>query len=233
MRPSLYAQTVFSEHGPLGLPNGAGDGQHVLADAPVAYKRGRRRGRGGAGAGVRRRLQKCEDAGPHGASRRRRFQKWYKGGRPCKTLYVDAAGGLFEGPRHTTRTVSHDTERALGEEPTAASDFFERELRRRALDCGKNGAIAYNGRAVYTANYRSSLPFDEVRRKSRGLGLRCREDYEELGVPKYAPSRPEDMFPDRWLGWDDYLGVRRPYDEGRRVAQTLGPKLRWYTYAFG
>ena len=36
LRPSLYAQTVFSEHGPLGLPNGAGDGrvrEHVL---PVA-----------------------------------------------------------------------------------------------------------------------------------------------------------------------------------------------------
>ena len=73
----------------------------------------------------------------------------------------------------------------------------------------------------------------QVRRKSRGLGLRCREDYEELGVPKYAPARPADMFPDRWLGWDDYLGVRRPYDEGRRVAQTLGisSELRWYTYA--
>ena len=129
--------------------------------------------------------------------------------------------------------VSHDTELSLGEEPTAASDYFMRELRRRALDCGLNGEIAYNGRAVYTANYRSSLPFDEVRRKSRGLGLRCREDYEELGVPKYAPARPADMFPDRWLGWDDYLGVRRPYDEGRRVARTLGiaSELRWYTYA--
>ena len=41
------------------------------------------------------------------------------------------------------------------------------------------------------------------------------------------------MFPDRWLGWDDYLGVRRPYDEGRRVARTLGiaSELRWYTRA--
>jgi len=41
------------------------------------------------------------------------------------------------------------------------------------------------------------------------------------------------MFPDEWLGWDDYLGVRRKYADGRHIARTLGitSELRWYTYA--
>ena len=234
LRPSLYAQTVFSEHGPLGLPSGAGDGQHVLADAPVAYISAVDVAAVAARAlvsdDVSRNAKMLDLTGPHATTISEVVQQ--AGGlvKPCaSTLPADFLRVLAT----QLKTVSHDTETALGEQPTAASDFFERELRRRALDCGKNNHIAYNGRAVYTANYRSSLPFDEVRRKSRGLGLRCREDYAELGVPKYAPARPQDMFPDRWLGWDDYLGVRRPYDEGRRVARTLGiaSELRWYTYA--
>ena len=286
LRPSLYAQTVFSEHGPLGLPSGAGDGEHVLADASIAYVSAvdvaAVAGRVLVSDDVSRNAQKLDLTGPHATT---------------ISEVVRQAGGLVKPGTSSLETdflrvlsteletVSGDAEAALGEEPTAAADYFMRELRRRALDCGQNRDIAYNGRAVYTANYRSSLPFDEVRRKSvtqrdflqflnlklrrrrrrdaapprrprrgrqrvyarlvdvqrqfrvrhrsRGLGLRCREDYEELGVPKYAPSRPEDMFPDRWLGWDDYLGVRRPYDEGRRVARTLGisSELRWYTYA--
>jgi hypothetical protein len=234
LRPSLYAQTVFGEDGPLGLPSGAGDGEHVLADAPIAYVSAVDVAAVAARAlvsdDVSRNAKMLDLTGPHATTISEVVQQ--AGGlvKPCaSTLPADFLRVLASD----LATVSGDAESALGEEPTAASDFFERELRRRALDCGKNGAIAYNGRAVYTANYRSSLPFDEVRRKSRGLGLRCREDYAELGVPKYAPARPQDMFPDRWLGWDDYLGVRRPYDEGRRVARTLGiaSELRWYTYA--
>ena len=234
LRPSLYAQTVFGVDGPLGLPSGAGDGQHVLADAPVAYVSAV------DVAAVAARALVSDDV-----SRNAKILDLTGPAATTISDVVSKAGGVVAPGTSTLpadflrvlatqlKTVSHDTELSLGEKPTAASDFFERELRRRALDCGLNGEIAYNGRAVYTANYRSSLPFDEVRRKSRGLGLRCREDYEELGVPKYAPARPADMFPDRWLGWDDYLGVRRPYDEGRRVARTLGiaSELRWYTYA--
>ena len=234
LRPSLYAQTVFGEHGPLGLPSGAGDGQHVLADAPVAYISAVDVAAVAARAlvadDVSRNAKMLDLTGPAAATVSEVVSKAGGSVKPCTSpLPADFLRVLAT----QLSKVSHDTELSLGEEPTAASDYFMRELRRRALDCGLNGEIAYNGRAVYTANYRSSLPFDEVRRKSRGLGLRCREDYEELGVPKYAPSRPEDMFPDRWLGWDDYLGVRRPYDEGRRVARTLGiaSELRWYTYA--
>ena len=234
LRPSLYAQTVFGEHGPLGLPSGAGDGQHVLADAPVAYVSAvdvaAVAGRVLVSDDVSRNAKMLDLTGPAATTVSEVVGK--AGGHVSSCTSTLPADFLRVLATQLSK-VSHDTELSLGEEPTAAADYFMRELRRRALDCGLNGEIAYNGRAVYTANYRSSLPFDEVRRKSRGLGLRCREDYEELGVPKYAPSRPEDMFPDRWLGWDDYLGVRRPYDEGRRVARTLGiaSELRWYTYA--
>ena len=67
LRPSLYAQAVFSEHGPLGLPSGAGAGQHVLADAPVAYV-------SAVVAAVTARALVSDDvsrnanSGPHGAS---------------------------------------------------------------------------------------------------------------------------------------------------------------------
>ena len=65
-----------------------------------------------------------------------------------------------------------------------------------------------------------------VKRKS-GVLVRCSEDYEELGVP-VAPSRPGDMFPDRWLGWDDYLGVG-----GLMMRDGASPDFRYRVGAAG
>ena len=168
LRPSLYAQTVFGEHGPLGLPSGAGDGQHVLADAPVAYISAVDVAAVAARALVSDDVARCPS------------KLDLTGAEVTSVADVVRAVGGHVAPTTSTlpadflkvldsdlATVSDDVESALGEAPTSAGDFFARELRRRALDCGLNTEGAYNGRVVYTANYRSSLPFDEVRRKSR------------------------------------------------------------------
>lgn len=41
------------------------------------------------------------------------------------------------------------------------------------------------------------------------------------------------MFPDEWTSWDDFLGIRRTYDDGRNVARTLGiaSELGWFSFA--
>ena len=128
--------------------------------------------------------------------------------------------------------VTPDAERALGEPPRAAADVLRRDLAKRRLDSG-DAPEAYNGRGVWSANYRKQLTFDECRKKARLMGHRCEADWREVGVPKYSPSRPDDMFPDEWLGWDDFLGVRRPYEDARKLARTLGVRseLAWSAYA--
>ena len=100
-------------------------------------------------------------------------------------------------------------------------------------DKGRDEALAYKARPVWTANYRGVLSFDECRRAARAHGLSTPEDWDELGVPQYMPRRPENMFPDEWLGWDDWLGTSRPVAEAARVAATLGiaSELDWCNYA--
>ena len=58
--------------------------------------------------------------------------------------------------------VTTDVSDALGEPARAAADVLRRELLRRAMDSGADAPTAYNGRGVWTANYRALLPFDEV-----------------------------------------------------------------------
>ena len=166
LRPSLYAQTVFREDGPLGLPSGAGDGEHALADAPIAYVSAvdvaAVAGRVLVSDDVSRNAKMLDLTGPHATTISDVVSKAGGNVVSCTSTLPPA---FLRVLATQLKTVSHDTALALGEEPTAAADYFMRELRRRALDCGQNRDIAYNGRAVFTANYRSSLPFDEVRRK--------------------------------------------------------------------
>lgn len=168
LRPSLYAQTVFGEHGPLGLPSGAGDGHHVLADARVAYISAVDVAAVAARALVSDDVARCPSKLDLTGAEVTSVADVVRavGGRVAPTTSTLPADFL-RVLASDLATVSDDVESALGEAPTSAGDYFARELRRRVLDCGLNTEGAYNGRAVYTANYRSSLPFDEVRRKSR------------------------------------------------------------------
>ena len=36
------------------------------------------------------------------------------------------------------------------------------------------------------------------------------------------PSRPDEMYAEEWVSWEDFLGVLLPFDEARAVVHTLG-----------
>jgi hypothetical protein len=62
------------------------------------------------------------------------------------------------------------------------------------------------------------------------LGLHFKaewDEYQEDGEAAfehgpYLPSRPDLMYPDEWVSWEDFLGIMRPYNEARDLVRTLG-----------
>lgn len=59
------------------------------------------------------------------------------------------------------------------------------------------------------------------------LGLRSKEewtDYLEDGrvyQNKYLPSRPDEMYANEWVSWEEFLGIMRPYEETRYMVQRV------------
>lgn len=84
-------------------------------------------------------------------------------------------------------------------------------------------------RPRWRARYRRLLPFHVARNAARSLGF-SKADWDDwVGDGKaspslgpYMPSDPKSMYPDDWQGWDDWLGVPRPYDEARGEVHRLG-----------
>jgi hypothetical protein len=59
------------------------------------------------------------------------------------------------------------------------------------------------------------------------LGLRSKEEWEEVfrdGEKKHGPylvSRPDVMYADDWVSWEEFLGVMRTYEETRVLVQNV------------
>ena len=51
------------------------------------------------------------------------------------------------------------------------------------------------------------------------LGLRSREEYLDYRRGPYLPSRPDEMYAEDWVGWDEFLGVMRSFDEARYIVR--------------
>lgn len=55
------------------------------------------------------------------------------------------------------------------------------------------------------------------------LGLRSKEDWDEYVADgkrnhgAYLPNKPDEMYADEWISWDEFLGLRRPYHEAREI----------------
>ena len=247
LRPNVFVETLVGESPLLGLPPGAT--AHALADAPIAMISTRT-----VAAVAARKLvaaapaanETLELSGPAAVTLAdvvrdaRALGEAALAPQPVDAHLenlpppvADSMRGFFAALRGgCCAAVARDAEDALGEPPAAAADVYRRELLRRSLDSGDDDK-GYNGRGVWTANYRAHLTFDECRRKTKGMGLRTEEEFRDIGVPQYCPSRPDDMFADEWRGWDDFLGVRRPYDDARRLARTLGvaSEFGWSAFA--
>mgnify|MGYP001186016232 CR=1 FL=1 len=78
----------------------------------------------------------------------------------------------------------------------------------------------------------AELPFAEA----RAMGMGSKDEWDEYSCPGAyrLPKDPDVVWEAEWRGWDDWLGTRRPYDDGRRLARTLGihSELRWYDFAY-
>jgi hypothetical protein len=87
---------------------------------------------------------------------------------------------------------------------------------------------AYGNRSLaWTNKYRKLLPYEYARTTATNLGLRCREEWDEyLADGKayhgpYLPSRPDEMYKDDWVSWEDFLGIMRDYGDTQHIVQNV------------
>ena len=88
----------------------------------------------------------------------------------------------------------------------------------------------YKNRSLaWTNRYRKLIPYESARSRAISLGLRSKAEWDEYQKDgechehgPYLPSRPDLMYPDDWVGWEEFLGIMRSYDEARDLVRTLG-----------
>jgi len=66
--------------------------------------------------------------------------------------------------------------------------------------------------------------FDDARQMARAMGLSSKEEWDEYSCPgSYRlPKQPDDTWSQEWQGWEDWLGVPRPYAEACGEVRRLG-----------
>ena len=86
----------------------------------------------------------------------------------------------------------------------------------------------YGNRSLaWTQKYRKLLPYEYARATAMNLGLRSKDEWDEyLADGKvyhgpYLPSRPDEMYVEDWVSWDEFLGIMRAYDDTKRVVQNV------------
>lgn len=96
-------------------------------------------------------------------------------------------------------------------------------------DADENNSPYKRRSLAWTNRYRRLIPYESARARAMGLGLRSKaewDEYQENGESfehgPYLPARPDLMYPDEWVSWDDFLGIMRPYEEARLMVRTLG-----------
>jgi hypothetical protein len=87
---------------------------------------------------------------------------------------------------------------------------------------------AYGNRSLqWTERYRRVLPYERARQIAMSLGLRGKEDWDDLladGIVfrgPYLPTRPDEMYSEDWVSWDEFLGVMREYEDARRIVRQV------------
>ena len=106
--------------------------------------------------------------------------------------------------------------------------LVEMQLVKRGVEDDDDGEslTTYGNRSLaWTNRYRRLLPYEDARRRMLALGLTSKEDWEdymEMHNPgPYLPRRPDEMYVDDWVSWDEYLGVMRPYEDARYMVQSV------------
>ena len=84
----------------------------------------------------------------------------------------------------------------------------------------------YRRRSLRWSNtYRKLLPYEQVRQAVLKMGFISKEDWDESvadgRVNPYVPNHPDEMYPDEWVSWDEFLGLRRSYEETKNMVQNV------------
>ena len=64
------------------------------------------------------------------------------------------------------------------------------------------------------------------------LGLRSKSEWDEYVADgkrfhgPYLPSKPDEMYAEDWISWDEFLGLMRPYTEAKELVGILGIKSK-------
>lgn len=95
-------------------------------------------------------------------------------------------------------------------------------------DSDDEGQTAYGSRSLaWTNRYRKLLPYEYARAAAMDLGLRSKEEWDEYLLDgkvyhgPYLPSRPDEMYADDWVSWEEFLGICRTYDDARQLIQSV------------
>jgi hypothetical protein len=66
-------------------------------------------------------------------------------------------------------------------------------------------------------------PFSEARKIARGHGFSSKQEFLDYDCPGayQLPKNPDEVWPESWRGWDDFLGIILEWEEGRQVARSL------------
>ena len=86
----------------------------------------------------------------------------------------------------------------------------------------------YGGRSLaWTKRYRKLITYERARQRAMSLGLRSKEEWDEyiedgkMEHGPYLPTRPDEMYPEDFDSWEEFLGCIRPYDETCQIVQSV------------
>jgi hypothetical protein len=67
------------------------------------------------------------------------------------------------------------------------------------------------------------FPFEEARKIARGHGFSSKEEFVAYSCPGayQLPKDPDRVWSDEWKGWEDFLGICYPFEDGRAIARSL------------
>lgn len=82
---------------------------------------------------------------------------------------------------------------------------------------------AYGNRSLaWTKNYKRLIPYEFARAQAMSLGLSSKEEWQtHAHTGPYMISRPDEMYQEEWVSWEEFLGAMRPYEETKYLVQSI------------
>jgi hypothetical protein len=84
----------------------------------------------------------------------------------------------------------------------------------------------YRNRSLaWTLRYRKLNPYEKARARVISFGHRSKDDWDEAAssgqLGQYVPTYPDEMYAPEWVGWDEWLGLMRSYNDTQQLVTTI------------